>query len=133
LRLMANVSLVYALLALVFVFSSRRRHTRSKRDWSQTCALPILRSSRWTVGRPIGIGWLRRVNPPVRFCGHGGCKRPAPQEITLCLSLRARGSSAVSHWNAGSLALLSITACCRPECCVQTTQTLLRRPAGSHA
>src|SRR5437868_10644646 len=25
-----------------FFFSSRRRHTRSKRDWSQTCALPIL-------------------------------------------------------------------------------------------
>src|SRR5699024_11748632 len=25
-----------------FFFSSRRRHTRSKRDWVQTCALPIL-------------------------------------------------------------------------------------------
>src|SRR5699024_120285 len=25
----------------IFFFSSRRRHTRSKRDWSQTCALPI--------------------------------------------------------------------------------------------
>src|SRR5699024_11582919 len=25
----------------VFFFSSRRRHTRSKRDWSSTCALPI--------------------------------------------------------------------------------------------
>src|SRR5438067_9099106 len=25
-----------------FFFSSRRRHTRSKRDWSSTCALPIL-------------------------------------------------------------------------------------------
>src|SRR5437868_2473541 len=24
---------------LVFFFSSRRRHTRSKRDWSSTCAL----------------------------------------------------------------------------------------------
>src|SRR5690349_22117501 len=24
-----------------FFFSSRRRHTRSLRDWSQTCALPI--------------------------------------------------------------------------------------------
>src|SRR5437868_10740950 len=24
-----------------FFFSSRRRHTRSKRDWVQTCALPI--------------------------------------------------------------------------------------------
>src|SRR5207249_7815086 len=24
-----------------FFFSSRRRHTRSKRDWSSTCALPI--------------------------------------------------------------------------------------------
>src|SRR5207253_5046119 len=26
---------------LIFFFSSRRRHTRSKRDWIQTCALPI--------------------------------------------------------------------------------------------
>src|SRR5699024_12087883 len=26
----------------VFFFSSRRRHTRSKRDWSSECALPIL-------------------------------------------------------------------------------------------
>src|SRR5438067_13324997 len=26
-----------------FFFSSRRRHTRSKRDWIQTCALPISR------------------------------------------------------------------------------------------
>src|SRR5699024_11773670 len=25
-----------------FFCASRRRHTRSKRDWSQTCALPIL-------------------------------------------------------------------------------------------
>src|SRR5699024_12533435 len=25
----------------LFFFSSRRRHTRSKRDWSSTCALPI--------------------------------------------------------------------------------------------
>src|SRR5690554_8030126 len=25
-----------------FFFSSRRRHTRCGRDWSQTCALPIL-------------------------------------------------------------------------------------------
>src|SRR5699024_12054994 len=28
-----------------FFFSSRRRHTSSKRDWSQTCALPISRFS----------------------------------------------------------------------------------------
>src|SRR5699024_11505022 len=27
-----------------FFFSSRRRHTRSKRDWSSTCALPIFES-----------------------------------------------------------------------------------------
>src|SRR5690606_1386139 len=29
----------------VFFFSSRRRHTRFSRDWSQTCALPILYGS----------------------------------------------------------------------------------------
>src|SRR5690606_40172631 len=29
-------------LYLDFFFSSRRRHTRFSRDWSQTCALPIL-------------------------------------------------------------------------------------------
>src|SRR5437868_9578947 len=37
-----------------FFFSSRRRHTRSKRDWSQTCALPIFLKSydfslRWVL------------------------------------------------------------------------------------
>src|SRR5690625_7444346 len=26
---------------MIFFFSSRRRHTRWPRDWSQTCALPI--------------------------------------------------------------------------------------------
>src|SRR5699024_1997366 len=26
---------------MIFFFSSRRRHTRSKRDWSSDCALPI--------------------------------------------------------------------------------------------
>src|SRR5205807_3574668 len=29
--------------ALLFFFSSRRRHTRLQGDWSQTCALPIFR------------------------------------------------------------------------------------------
>src|SRR5699024_11327670 len=29
-------------LSFYFFFSSRRRHTRSKRDWSSACALPIL-------------------------------------------------------------------------------------------
>src|SRR5699024_11574743 len=31
----------YTTLLFSFFFSSRRRHTRSKRDWSSTCALPI--------------------------------------------------------------------------------------------
>src|SRR5207249_7894386 len=31
------------LLLFIFFFSSRRRHTRSKRDWSSACALPIYR------------------------------------------------------------------------------------------
>src|SRR5690606_40278830 len=30
-------------LVTFFFFSSRRRHTRFSRDWSQTCALPISR------------------------------------------------------------------------------------------
>src|SRR5699024_11790380 len=28
---------------ILLIFSSRRRHTSSKRDWIQTCALPISR------------------------------------------------------------------------------------------
>src|SRR5438067_3566338 len=35
------VSFCFATKSSLFFFSSRRRHTRSKRDWSQTCALPI--------------------------------------------------------------------------------------------
>src|SRR5476649_2196432 len=37
-----------------FFFSSRRRHTRSLCDWSQTCALPILQ-------RPTNAADLIRV------------------------------------------------------------------------
>src|SRR5207247_5726424 len=37
----------------LFFFSSRRRHTRSTRDWSSTCALPI---SRGVLGQPDGQG-----------------------------------------------------------------------------
>src|SRR5687768_17681991 len=40
--------------ALGFFFSSRRRHTRCSRDWSQTCALPI-----WTILALAGVAqWL---------------------------------------------------------------------------
>src|SRR5207237_6560156 len=35
----------------LFFFSSRRRHTRFKCDWSQTCALPIS----YVVGHAIGL------------------------------------------------------------------------------
>src|SRR5437868_2525374 len=37
-------------------FSSRRRHTRSKRDWVQTCALPI-----WTPTAPGSSGYSTRA------------------------------------------------------------------------
>src|SRR5207249_1335314 len=37
----------------VFFFSSRRRHTRSKRDWSSACALPI--------SRALGSFSMRRI------------------------------------------------------------------------
>src|SRR2546429_3324848 len=33
---------VVVLRCVYFFFSSRRRHTRCSRDWSSTCALPIL-------------------------------------------------------------------------------------------
>src|SRR2546421_3461484 len=37
-----NVSSIFwGILSNVFFFSSRRRHTRSDRDWSSECALPI--------------------------------------------------------------------------------------------
>src|SRR5690606_5572125 len=33
---------MYTFIFIYFFFSSRRRHTRFSRDWSSTCALPIL-------------------------------------------------------------------------------------------
>src|SRR5436305_13982398 len=33
------------MIIIYFFFSSRRRHTRSLRDWSSTCALPICKST----------------------------------------------------------------------------------------
>src|SRR5256884_511566 len=39
----AAISKTFGMLRLFFFFSSRRRHTRCSRDWSQTCALPILK------------------------------------------------------------------------------------------
>src|SRR5256712_13928646 len=38
---------------MIFFFSSRRRHTRSDRDWSQTCALPI-----WNEIQLSGLDWI---------------------------------------------------------------------------
>src|SRR6266403_3337235 len=35
--------------SFVFFFSSRRRHTRSLRDWSSDCALPILAATWRTI------------------------------------------------------------------------------------
>src|SRR5690606_40786150 len=37
-----------------FFFSSRRRHTRFSRDWSSTCALPILPGSEFEPPAPVG-------------------------------------------------------------------------------
>src|SRR5690349_21880940 len=84
-----------------FFFSSRRRHTRSLRDWSQTCALPISRARLLadhgfsvllidlqghgeTPGRAVTLGWREagdaraalgwlRVAAPSRRIGVIGC------------------------------------------------------------
>src|SRR5699024_11276209 len=45
-----------------FLFSSRRRHTRSKRDWSSTCALPI--SVRERYGLLPLLEALRQIHLP---------------------------------------------------------------------
>src|SRR5216683_4158547 len=37
-----------------FFFSSRRRHTRSDRDWSSTCALPICAARPHSTPIPVG-------------------------------------------------------------------------------
>src|SRR5205809_5967553 len=43
-----------------FFFSSRRRHTRCSRDWSQTCALPI---SHLAIDHPEGGVLAERMKP----------------------------------------------------------------------
>src|SRR6267378_5319464 len=47
---------------LAFFFSSRRRHTRSLRDWSQTCALPISKW-RWATSRSRAIASSAPTRP----------------------------------------------------------------------
>src|SRR6267378_7089865 len=41
--------------ASIFFFSSRRRHTRSLRDWVQTCALPISLANAAAITAPIEV------------------------------------------------------------------------------
>src|SRR6266536_5330895 len=64
-----------------FFFSSRRRHTRSTRDWIQTCALPISRpGTRDYAWFTRAVLILRRpLTGPSRTRGAGGPGRcPAP-------------------------------------------------------
>src|SRR5207247_9713786 len=42
--------------SIIFFFSSRRRHTRSTRDWSSTCALPISLPRPVVEPPPTGLG-----------------------------------------------------------------------------
>src|SRR5437868_6570241 len=76
-----------------FFFSSRRRHTRSKRDWSSTCALPI-------VERTLQLHEhsLRRSNIEVDFCPDTtlpGVMGDANQLIQVFLNLVTNAEQAI--------------------------------------
>src|SRR2546429_6591636 len=87
----------FALSLLRFLFfSSRRRHTRCSRDWSQTCALPISAVPRqvlrpgpgpagdiWPRGRGTGLCVRTNLGPLAR----GGGGRP----LALVPELRQYG------------------------------------------
>src|SRR5207249_9535906 len=66
------------LIWFLFFFSSRRRHTRSKRDWSSDVCSSDLGSGR------ISSGQLRcQADGLVRFSAHGKESRPPGGKITL--------------------------------------------------
>src|SRR5699024_12210176 len=62
--------------SFVFFFSSRRRHTRSKRDWSSdVCSSDLKRSggccSPFLAPRAQRCAKKGEQQPPDRFCQHG--------------------------------------------------------------
>src|SRR5207245_5066247 len=65
---------------MTFFFSSRRRHTRCYRDWSQTCALPIYRRRDLQAAKrgrePVGVG----LGPRVAQCLGDGEHRDVADE-----------------------------------------------------
>src|SRR5690606_41193742 len=70
---------------LAFFFSSRRRHTRFSRDWSQTCALPIF-ADPTESGDERGLGVA---------CARSADRRPArsvppPKDAAAGLDATAR-------------------------------------------
>src|SRR5207247_5959663 len=93
---MFSFTFIFFLLYLFF-FSSRRRHTRSTRDWSSECALPISspttdRSAAFPGGgngihfypapsgpgaEPLQLGWLFHLEVVPRLSGiHRRSRRP---------------------------------------------------------
>src|SRR5690625_5754992 len=91
---------------MIFFFSSRRRHTRWPRDWSQTCALPIC----------FATGY---VDLPLVFAGFGvmisrSFVRTMPISFRradwLVYTVRAFEFSAVMHTAAVVWHLLAVIA-----------------------
>src|SRR5438067_12334667 len=73
---------------LVFFFSSRRRHTRSKRDWSSdVCSSDLF--PRWST--------LPTTSPPARRCSRGRCSVGA-----VCRTRRWACTTACRSWSARS-------------------------------
>src|SRR2546428_4760564 len=78
-----------------FFFSSRRRHTRSDRDWSSdVCSSDLLIGFACTINEPQGLGlsgWVLGINPP----GHKGDVEGAERATANLLEAHRRGAAAI--------------------------------------
>src|SRR5687768_6807650 len=127
--------------ALGFFFSSRRRHTRCSRDWSQTCALPIWVAQRVTVrttegdldvyNAHLGLGGeVLRSAQAQRLLDWMDGRRPGP--AVLMGDLNARPGSPTIELLSGRLRSAHVAVHgCEPPRTVPTPLRLAAAGAGS--
>src|SRR6266576_2126684 len=108
----------YGICRVFFFFSSRRRHTRSLRDWSSECALPI-----FAANANLGLFGSRKlidVRIPSGKPGVDGAKaleayaaNPNPDNVTLITLPRLDRATLGSAWFA-TLARVGATIAVQP-------------------
>src|SRR6266496_4913460 len=97
---------------IVFFFSSRRRHTRSLRDWSSdVCSSDLTKDARLAEGKALGGSALTALSGCVQVKGSGS--NCVQSEIRNRVGLDATGSTYDGRWVV-STAQLSVSTSVPP-------------------